>query len=85
MSDILMMGDMTINCQKFIINSEAFIHECGGGGIAGVCCVPCKGPSINNVGNWEGGVKKWSKLPTDSTVNSRFKKLHFSFLISRVV
>ena len=26
-----------------------------------------KGPSINNVGNWEGeGVKNWSKLPTDS-------------------
>ena len=25
-------------------------------------------PSINDVGNWEGrGVKKWSKLPTDST------------------
>jgi hypothetical protein len=28
----------------------------------------CKGPSINDVGNWEGeGVKNWSKLPTDST------------------
>ena len=27
-----------------------------------------QGPSINNVGNWEGGgVKHWSKLPTDST------------------
>ena len=27
-----------------------------------------KGPSINDVGNWEGGgVKNWSKLPTDST------------------
>ena len=27
-----------------------------------------KGPSINDVGNWKGGgVKNWSKLPTDST------------------
>ena len=26
-----------------------------------------KGPSKNNVGNWEGGVKNWSKLPMDST------------------
>ena len=26
------------------------------------------GPSINDVGNWEGaGVKNWPKLPTDST------------------
>ena len=26
-----------------------------------------KGPFINDVGNWEGGgVKNWSKLPTDS-------------------
>ena len=26
------------------------------------------GPSISNVGNWEGGgVKNWSKLPTVST------------------
>ena len=30
-------------------------------------CFPV-GPSINDVGNWEGkGVKNWSKLPTDST------------------
>ena len=28
----------------------------------------CKGPSINDVGNCEGGgFKNWSKLPTDST------------------
>ena len=28
----------------------------------------CKGPSINDVGNWEGeGVKNWSKFPTYST------------------
>ena len=28
------------------------------------------GLSINNVGNWEGGgVKNWSKLPTDSAKN----------------
>ena len=27
-----------------------------------------RGPSINDVGNWErGGVKNWLKLPTDST------------------
>ena len=26
------------------------------------------GPSINDIGNWEGGgVKNWPKLPTDST------------------
>ena len=26
-----------------------------------------KGPSINDIGNWEGeGVKNWSKLSTDS-------------------
>ena len=29
MADILMMGDMTINCQKNILNLEVFIHECG--------------------------------------------------------
>ena len=31
-------------------------------------CWLYKGPSINDVGNWEGeGVKNWSKLPTNST------------------
>ena len=26
-----------------------------------------EGPSINDIGNWEGeGVKNWSKLPTDN-------------------
>ena len=31
------------------------------------------GPSINNVGNWEGrGVKNWSKLPTSTTKNCRY-------------
>ena len=30
--------------------------------------ISSKGPSINDVSNWEGGeVKNWSKLPTDST------------------
>ena len=51
------------------INGILLLFACHKEGFRPWIPITLKGLSINDIGNWEGEVKNWSKLPTDSTKN----------------